>query len=222
MVGEGVARKIADGGLRRAYHGTNPGCGASVEPVSRPQREAAAGCITAEDEDEASRADGPVLRANGVRPLIEVPHGCPKMHADRPGGAPGARVTRLTQEIHRRLGPRRTLSAAELSAQMGAREPADGAEEALTRLAGWIGIPVGQLRPEDDLERLLATPGRTRPIGRLRFRRGLEAIISDIYFGLATRLGEWGIQIQADLRIRTVEEYVHAWCGAPLERPSPE
>ncbi len=90
--------------------------------------------------------------------------------------------------------------------------------DALELIEEKFEVPIGLLRPEDELSKL-TDPVRTRnPLKWVMYRGITEDSVSELNYQLALRLEKYGVQVPAG-RIRTLGDYVRAWCGEAWCKP---
>ena len=116
-----------------------------------------------------------------------------------------------TRHLRHRLGPRPTLSHDEALSLIAPGLPASDAQALASLLEEEFGIPIGLLRPDDDLERLVAPLPFRNPFTWMFAEAALEDGVSEINFQLQKQLAR---RHRTLLRPpRTIRELFVAWCG---------
>ncbi len=107
------------------------------------------------------------------------------------------------------LGDRPDLGRDEAIRLIGSELPATDVSELADLLELELGLPLGFLRPDDDLQRLLAPFELRNPFTWLWAEAALEDGISEINYQLKRRAAK------LERSPRTVRELFEVWCGKP-------
>jgi hypothetical protein len=116
----------------------------------------------------------------------------------------------LARELRDRLPDREELSPAALHAQFWAALSQNDVFRLFDLIQQELGIPVGLLRPEDNLDRLLSPVSIRRPLRWFRIEPALEDATSELNYQLKLRLQ--GRPLPAAFRVRTLDELARVWC----------
>lgn len=127
--------------------------------------------------------------------------------------------TALAEELRRRLPERAVLNHAHLIAQFWPALPESDLRALFALVEQEFTIPAGMLRPNDDLDQLLAPLSIRRPLWWFRVEPALEDATSELSYQLARRLKASGHTVPKDFRVRTFNDLVLAWCGLVREVP---
>jgi hypothetical protein len=90
--------------------------------------------------------------------------------------------------------------------------PREAVMEVLSLIHQEYEVPIGLLRPADDINKLLDPVPTRNPFKWLFHRAATEDSASELNYQLALRLERHGVPARAG-RIHTLGDYVRAWCG---------
>jgi hypothetical protein len=96
--------------------------------------------------------------------------------------------------------------------------PREAVMEVLNLIHQEYEVPIGLLRPADNINKLLDPVPTRNPFKWLVHRTATEDRASELNYELALRLEKYGVQVPAG-RIRTLGDYVRAWCGKLGAKP---
>jgi hypothetical protein len=121
----------------------------------------------------------------------------------------------LSRELRKRLPRRDELSHTDLAARYWPDADLNDVLALFNLLEEELTMPAGLLRPEDDLDHLLAPFSLRKPLLWFQVEPHLEEATSEVNYQLKQRMKATGSRWSRQLRIHTLDGLVRAWCALP-------